>query len=95
MMTISEHHICVFNSRKGTIIKFQNSARLILEEVDLERNYLAWKQVKNIFMAVDRFNVMSYWNTLTGKLFYREKLEGENRIPEAYKYVCSKSQRRY
>ena len=94
MLTFNEHHICLFD-RSGALIKYLNSDRLKLQEVDSANFYLTWKQVKNIFLAVDRFNVVSYWNTLTGKLFHREKHEGVNRIPEAYRYVCSENPRRY
>ena len=76
LLTFNEHHICIVNSRSGNLMKYLNSDRLKLEDVDFCNQYLAWKQVKNIFMAVDRFNVVSYWNTLTGKLFHKEKLKG-------------------
>ena len=37
-------------------------------------NYLAWKQHGNMFAAVNRFNVVSFWNTMTGKLVHRTRL---------------------
>ena len=37
-------------------------------------NYLAWKQQNHLLAAVDRFNVVTFWNTLTGKLIYKKML---------------------
>ena len=51
-----------------------------LEDIKSDDNYLAWKQKDNIFAAVDRFNVVTFWNTLTGELIYKKLLEGEERI---------------
>ena len=39
-----------------------------------------------MFAAVNRFNVVSYWNTFTGKLIYRSRLEGKERIEDAHYY---------
>ena len=35
-------------------------------------DYLLWKQYRHIMAAVNRFNVASFWNTLTGELIYRK-----------------------
>ena len=53
-----------------------------------ENNYLVWKQKKNIFAAVDRFNVVTFWNTITGELIYKKLLEGKDRIQDAQNYRC-------
>ena len=54
----------------------------------MKADYLAWKQVGNIFAAVDQFNVVTFWNSLTGKLIYKAKLDKKNQIKDATK--CSR-----
>ena len=39
-----------------------------------KNGYLVWTQKGNIFAAVDRFNIVYFWNTLTGKLIYKKVL---------------------
>ena len=51
-----------------------------LEDSKSKNDYLVWTQKGNIFAAVDRFNIISFWNTLTGKLIYKKVLEGSSRI---------------
>ena len=60
-----------------------------------ENNYLAWNQKGNIFAAVDRFNVVTFWNTLTGLLIYKKLLEGDERIQDAQNYRCHTNQLRH
>ena len=38
--------------------------------------------------AVNRFNVVSFWNTLTGKVIHKKVLEGHAQIEHAYRYRC-------
>ena len=38
--------------------------------------------------AVTRFNVVYFWNTLTGKLIHKKVLEEHAQIPHAYNYRC-------
>ena len=45
--------------------------------------------------AVNRFNVVSFWNTLTGKLIHKKVLEEHAQIPQAYNYRCHDYQARY
>ena len=66
-----------------------------LEEPRGENNYLAWSQKGNIFAAVDRFNIVTFWNSLTGKIIYRKALEGSARIQDASSYRCHDCQTRY
>ena len=49
----------------------------MLEDFEKFNDYLAWTQLGHIFAAVDRFNVVSFWNSLTGKLIYKKMLEKE------------------
>ena len=48
-----------------------------LEEFD-KNEYLVWKQLGNLFVAVNRFNVVNYWSTLSGKLIHRARLEAKD-----------------
>ena len=66
-----------------------------LEESKSRNDYLVWTQKGNIFAAVDRFNIVSFWNTLSGKLIYKKVLEGRARIQDAYKYRHHDHQTRY
>ena len=36
--------------------------------------------------AVNRFNVVSFWNTLTGKLIHKKVLGEKDKIKDAHKY---------
>ena len=55
-----------------------------LEEFDESTDeYLAWTQRDHIFAAVNRFNVVSYWNTFTGKLIHKKVLESHAQIEDA------------
>lgn len=47
----------------------------MLEDSEKLHDYLAWTQKGHIFVAVNRFNVASFWNSLTGKLIYKKVLE--------------------
>ena len=58
-------------------------------------NYLAWKQQNHLLAAVDRFNVVTFWNTLTGKLIYKKMLKGRAQIADAHKFRHHDNQQRY
>ena len=46
--------------------------------------------------AVNRFNVVSFWNTLTGELFHKKIIANEkDRIADARKYQSLEYQARY
>ena len=49
----------------------------------------------NIFAAVDRFNVVSFWNTFTGKLIHKKVLEGTKRIQNASSFRHHSYRERY
>ena len=66
-----------------------------LEQSGGRNKYLAWQQKGNIFAAVDRFNVVSFWNTLTSKLIYKKMLEGDSRIQDAELFRSFDIQNRY
>ena len=66
-----------------------------LEDIKNDDNYLAWNQQGIIFAAVDRFNVVTFWNTLTSELIYKKLLEGNERIEDAQNYRCHTSQFRH
>ena len=57
--------------------------RTELEENE-ENDYLVWKQHQHLLAAVNRFNVVSFWNTLTGRLVHKVRLEGKDRIADAH-----------
>ena len=45
--------------------------------------------------AVNRFNVVCFWNTLTGRLIHKKVLGEEAKIEDAYKYRSHDYQVRY
>ena len=70
----------------GEVTKIQKrlfNCKMELEASRGENSYLVWKQKDNIFVAVNRFNVATFWNTLTGKIIYKKILEGPSRIEHA------------
>ena len=48
-----------------------------------------------MFVAVDRFNVASFWNTLSGKLVFKTILDKNSRIENAFSYKKHDLQARY
>ena len=58
-------------------------------------DFLVWSQKGHILAAVNRYNVVSFWNTLTGKLIQMKVLEGDAKIEDAHKYRCYEYQARY
>ena len=55
----------------------------MLEDSDKLNEYLAWTQKGHTFAAVDRFNVVTFWNSLTGKLMHKKVLEKDAQIEDA------------
>ena len=45
--------------------------------------------------AVNRYNVVCFWNTLTGRLIHKKVLGEEAKIQDAYKYRSYTCQERY
>ena len=41
----------------------------------MDDDFIVWKQKDHIVAAVNRFNVVSFWNALTGKLIHKKVLE--------------------
>ena len=39
-----------------------------------DNDFLVWKNQDHLLAAVNRFNVVSFWNTLTGKLIHKKVL---------------------
>ena len=66
-----------------------------MEDIAPGTKFLAWKQKAHVLAAVDRFNVVSFWSTLSGKLIHKQLLDQKSRIPDAYYYRSYSSQRRY
>ena len=62
------------------------SGTLKLEDLGFQNEFLLWKQVKHMLVAIDRFNVASFWNTLTGKLLYKTILDADSRIENVINY---------
>ena len=58
-------------------------------------DYLVWRQKDHLLAAVNRFNVVSFWNSLTGQLIHKKVLEENDSIKQAYKYRCYDYQSRY
>ena len=79
------------------ILKLPFTGRLSLEGSGSESGeYLLWKQKEHIMAAVNRFNVVSFWNTLTGELFHKKIIRREkDMIIDARKYRCHGYQARY
>ena len=58
------------------ILKLPFTGKLQLKLKDGNRDdYLLWKQHGHIMAAVNRFNVVDFWNTLTGEHIYCYMLE--------------------
>ena len=96
-LMIDQENISLLHA-SGEILKVQKhlfNGEVKLEEPRGENNYLAWSQKGNIFAAVDRFNIVTFWNSLTGKIIYRKVLEGPARIQDASSYRCHDCQTRY
>ena len=55
----------------------------MLEDYEGFNEYLAWTQKGRIFAAVNRFNVVIFWDSLTGKLIYKKVLENHAQIEDA------------
>ena len=55
----------------------------MLEDSEELNEYLAWTQKGRIFAAVNRLNVVSFWDSLTGKLIYKKVLENGAQIEDA------------
>ena len=73
-MTVDRQSIWLFHA-SGTVQRIQgHNGTVQLEDMTGADNYLAWKQKNHMLAAVDRFNVVSFWNTLTGKLIYKKLL---------------------
>ena len=66
-----------------------------MEEQGEEDDFLVWRQKDHLLAAVNRFNVASLWNTLTGQLINKKVLEECNQIKDAHKYRCHDYQARY
>ena len=77
-LTIDEEYIWLLHE-SGTIQKIQSFAgKIQLESYGGEENCLVWKQKNHIFAAVDKFNVVSFWNTITGNLIFMKLLAPED-----------------
>ena len=73
-----------------------NDGTLRLKDPSFENEYLLWKQFNHMLVAVDRFNVASFWNTITGKLVFKTYLDNKNdQIKKAYMFRKHDSQDRY
>ena len=73
----------------GMIKKIQKLlflGRIPLEGSRDQKDYLVWKQKGKFFAAVDRFNVVTFWNCLTGRVVFKKVLEGPARIEKAHCY---------
>ena len=46
-----------------------------MEDSGEEDDFLVWRQKDHLLAAVNRFNVVSFWNTLTGRLIHKAVLE--------------------
>ena len=100
MLAVDEQRIWLTHSSGVTqkILKRPFTGKLLLEETGTDRDdYLLWKQKHNILAAVNRFNVVSFWNTFTGELIYKRIIgEGKEKpIRDAHKYVSHKLQGRF
>ena len=63
------------------IMKLPFTGRLQLEGQAEERDeFLLWKQNGHIFTAINRFNVVHSWNTLTGQLLFRKSITSNKKI---------------
>ena len=77
-MSIDRQNIWLFHA-SGSVQRIQGfNGTVQLEDVAGSDNYLAWKQKNHLLAAVDRFNVVHFWNALTGKLIYKKLLQGSD-----------------
>ena len=83
----------------GMIQTIQNNflfrGRIPLEGSKGQKDYLVWKQKGNLFAAADRYNVVTFWNCLTGRVIYKKVLEGKARIEKAHCYRNYSTQARF
>ena len=94
-MSVDRQNIWLFHA-SGTVQRIQgHNGTMQLEDMAGTDNYLAWKQQNHLLAAVDRFNVVTFWNTLTGKLIYKKLLQGSAQIADAFKFRRHDTQMRY
>ena len=77
-LAIDEEYIWLLHE-SGTVQKIQSFAgKIQLESFGGEESYLVWKQKNHLFAAVDKYNVVSFWNTITGNLIFMKMLAPED-----------------
>ena len=77
LISIDQHNIWTIHA-SGEMQKFliqPFAGTLRMEDSGEEDDFLVWRQKDHLLAAVDRFNVVSFWCTLTGKLIHKKVLE--------------------
>ena len=57
-----------------------------LEQSERKDDFILWKQKDHLLAAVNRYNVVCFWNTVTGRLIHKKLLGERAKLPDAYKY---------
>ena len=94
-MAIDHENIWILH-KSATAVKIQSfDGELRLEDYGVQENYLVWKQWNHFFAAVDIYNIVTFWNTLTGKLIHKKLLPATGQITNAQEYRAHDYQGRY
>ena len=55
-------------------------------EIKENYNYLIWREKNGFFYAVDRWNKISIWSTISGKLIYCKRLDDQDSFKDPHNY---------
>ena len=98
-LLVSDEQNILLVYTSGMIQMIQNNClfrgKIPLEGSKGQKDYLVWKQKGNLFAAADRYNVVTFWNCLTGRVIYKKVLEGKARIEKAHCYRNYSTQARF
>ena len=75
VVSIDERNVCVIHA-SGEVQKIRNhfAGTLQMEYSGENDDFMVWRQQGFLLAAVNRFNVVCFWNTLTGKLVGKQVL---------------------
>ena len=75
VISIDQQNIWALHS-SGEMHRFRTFAgSLQMEDYGEGDDFLAWSQKGHLLAAVNRVNVVFFWNTLTGQLIHKKVLE--------------------
>ena len=76
VLSIDERNVCVLHA-SGEVHKLPNNfaGTLQMEDSGEDDDFMVWRQQGCLLAAVNRFNVVCFWDTLTGRLLDKQVLE--------------------